>query len=230
MAKTLIGAPLAGIRGTIGGTTFSANKAGTYARQWYRSANRRSPVQTDRRRITSVYAKAWALLSGGDKTNWDTFAADPAQEQMDSLGNGYYLSGFQWFVKINTRLYTVGRGQRSTFPTSAYPATPTILTLRVSVGAVSSRITYAAGTFTPTYDCLVFGWIVNTLGPAVAPTRRKLVKAAQVPGGTELVFSAEVAALFGTLNTVQRAFALIHRQTVDGMRCTGTSMNVQVEA
>ena len=230
MAKTLIGAPLAGIRGTIGGITFSENGAGTYARQWYRSANRRSPLQTDRRRITSVYSKAWALRSAGEKADWDTFAADPAQEQTDPLGNLYYLSGFQWFIKINTRLYTVGRGQRSTYPVSGYPAAPAILSLRVSVGAVSSRITYGAGEFTPTYDAVVLMWIMNSVGPAVAPTRRKLLIASQVPGGTELVFTAEVVALFGALNTSQKAFGLVHRQTVDGMRCAGTSIAIQVVA
>jgi hypothetical protein len=230
VAKTLLGPPLSGLRGTIGGVIFSANGAGTYACQWHRGANRRSPLQTDRRRATIIYAKAWAALSDADKINWDIFAADPAQEQTDPLGNPYYLSGSQWFVKINTRLYTVGRGQRSTYPTSAYPAPPPIVALRVSCGAETSIIGYATNTFGPTYDCVIFMWIANTIGPGVAPTRRKLLIAAQVPGGNLLDFSAQVAALFGSLNAGQRAFAVIHRQTVDGMRCSGTSMNVQVIA
>jgi hypothetical protein len=179
----------------------------------------------------AVYAKAWADLGSGDKDDWDTFAADPAQEQTDSLMNPYYLSGFQWFVKINSRLYTVGRGQRDTFPASGYPFPPAILTLRVSMGAVSSRITYAVNEFDPGFDCVVFLWIVNSSGPAVAPTWRKLLIAAQEPGGTELVFSTEVAALFGTLNVSQRAFAMIHCQTYDdGMRCSGLALDTQVVA
>ena len=45
MAIIKVGAPLAGIRGTLGGITYSENGSGTYAKQWSRPSNPGTPHQ-----------------------------------------------------------------------------------------------------------------------------------------------------------------------------------------
>jgi hypothetical protein len=46
MAIVSFGAPITGMRGSIGGITYSGNKSGAYAKIWAKSANVRTPKQS----------------------------------------------------------------------------------------------------------------------------------------------------------------------------------------
>lgn len=140
MAITKIGAPLSGIRGTIGGITFSANGAGTYAKQWAKGANPRTSLQMKQRGFWGRMPSLWSTLSAVQKTAWDTFAALPAQELTNSLGEAYYASGYNWFEKCNVRLTRAGRATISATPTQARPAAPTISVFRVTMGGAESDL------------------------------------------------------------------------------------------
>lgn len=101
MAILKFGTIVTAARGTIAGTIFSANKAGPYAKAWARPAIAATTKQRNARAPFSGFASVWRSLSGAQRTAWASFAADPAQEQTNSLGDGYYLSGWQWFCKLN---------------------------------------------------------------------------------------------------------------------------------
>jgi hypothetical protein len=140
MAIIKIGAPLSGIRGTVGGITFSENGSGPYAKQWARPINPVSPNQSTQRSNFAQVPALWAALTAGQKTAWDTFAALPAQELTNSLGETYYASGYNWFVKCNTRLIRMGLSTISATPTQARPAAPTIDDFRVCVAGSESDL------------------------------------------------------------------------------------------
>jgi len=140
MAITKIGAPLSGIRGTIGGITYSANKSGPYAKAWARSSNPQTSKQTIERAFLAEMAQAWRDAGGANQANWDTFAALPAQELTNSLGEAYYASGWNWFCKCNIRLLRVDRTVELTKPTKARPAAPTIDDFRVCVAGTESDL------------------------------------------------------------------------------------------
>jgi len=131
MAITKIGPPLAGIRGTLGGVIYSANKSGPYARAWAPPSNPRTSKQTTERSFLGEMSTAWRNLSDAQRTAWDTFAALGAQELFNSLGESYYASGFNWFTKCNVRLLRLGRAIISAVPTQARPAAPDIDDFRV---------------------------------------------------------------------------------------------------
>lgn len=132
MAITKIGPPLAGIRGTIGGIVFSENKSATYARIWSRGSNPRTTKQSVERGYLSQMPALWNALTDVQRAAWRTFAADPAQELENSLGDAYYASGYNWFCKSNVRLLRVGRATIQAIPAQARPAAPTILEFRVT--------------------------------------------------------------------------------------------------
>ena len=140
MAKIKIGAPLTGIRGTIGGIIYSANKSGPFARAWAMTSNPRTPKQTIERSFLSQMSEDWRSLSDGQRIAWATFAALPAQELTDSLGEAYYASGWNWFVKCNVRLLRLGRAKIKPVPTQARPAAPTIDDFRVCVAGSESDL------------------------------------------------------------------------------------------
>lgn len=132
MAITKIGTPLDGIRGTVGGITFSENHTGTYAKKWSRPVNPKSAGQVLSRNQLSLIPEQWRGLTQAQRDAWDTWAALAAQEQTNPLGDAYYLSGWQWFVKLSKVLLRVGRALPTTAPAAGYPALPTISAFRVT--------------------------------------------------------------------------------------------------
>lgn len=140
MAIIKIGPPLSGIRGTIGGITFSANGSGTYAKLWAPPVNPRSPNQATQRAYVSRMPELWRDMTDAQRAAWDTFAALGAQELTNSLGEAYYASGLNWFVKCNVRLLRVGRTPLVPVPTQARPAAPTIDDFRVCVAGSESDL------------------------------------------------------------------------------------------
>ncbi len=154
MAVVKLAAPLAGIRGTIAGLTYSANGSSLYVKPWAKGSNPKTPKQTTERSFLAQMPQLWAALSDAQRAAWRTFAADPAQELTNSLGESYFASGFNWFCKCNIRLLRVGRSTIQAIPTQARPASPTIsgFTIQqagtdpnVAVGGVASASTFTPG-------------------------------------------------------------------------------------
>lgn len=140
MAITKIGPPLSGIRGTIGGVTYSANGASTYAKAWSKGPNPRTPKQSTERTFLSRMPALWGALTPAQRAAWRTFAADPAQELFNSLGDGYFASGYNWFVKCNIRNLRVNNLIRNDIPTQARPSPPTITAFRITPAGVDTNI------------------------------------------------------------------------------------------
>jgi len=218
MAIIQLGGLVTGVRGKVGGVIYSANKSGPYARGWSRGSNVRSELQTGGRGTQSSLAQYWRTLEAGDRGDWDVWAADPNQELTNVFGEGYYISGFLWFVKINRWLNTVGRDVRETAPGSPVATAPSVSSLVVSCGDVASVITYPANEFGASYDCVIELAIGQSVGAAAMPIKPMVIGGWQVPGGTSLDISDEVLARFGSVQVGQRAFARVYRQTVEGYR------------
>ena len=152
MAIIKIGPPLAGIRGTIGGITYSENGSSPYAKLWARAPNPRTPKQTTERGYLSRMPALWNALTDGQRDDWRSFAADPAQELTSSLGEAYYASGYNWFCKCNVRLTRVGRATIEDIPAIVRPAAPTIDDFRVcEAGSESDLCTCGTATASSEY-------------------------------------------------------------------------------
>lgn len=183
MAIIKVGAPLSGIRGTLGGITYSANGSGPYVKQWAIPVNPGSSKQYRERGYQSRMPALWAALTEGQRDDWRSFAADPAQELTNSLGEAYYASGFNWYCKCNVRLLRTGRATVDDIPTQARPAAPMITDFRVCVagseddqcvgGTPSGSADYGAGEVYKAFDdnvgtaCMTLsghttGWIQYT--------------------------------------------------------------------
>ncbi len=153
MAIIKVGAPLAGIRGTLGGIVYSQNLAGTYAKQWAKGPNPRTPKQSGQRTFLARMPALWNALNPAERTAWGTFAALPAQDLTNPLGETYSASGYNWFCKCNIRLLRTGRATISATPSQARPSAPTINAFRVTTAGTDSNIatggTASASTFLP---------------------------------------------------------------------------------
>lgn len=151
MALIKLGEMVSGIRGTIGGVTYSANKSGLYAKSWGKSPALQTIYQTPIRAIIGSLSAQWRDLTAGERGDWDIWAADLAQERTNSLGEPYYLSGYGQFCAVNTRLLSASHAILTTAPVGAYPAAPAITACEFfykTVGAYARiAVMYNAGTF-----------------------------------------------------------------------------------
>lgn len=144
MAITKIGPPLAGISGTVGGITYSRNKSGTFAKLWAQGSNPQTAKQMKQRSHLAKMPGLWRALTAGQKAWWDLFAALPAQEKFNSLGESYFASGYNWFCTCNVRLIRMGRATIQAIPTQARPAAPTISELRITDSGTETNLNLAA--------------------------------------------------------------------------------------
>lgn len=221
MSIVVFGPLVTGARGTIAGTIFSANKSGPYARGWNRGPNPRSVGQSEQRGRTSGMAKAWRGLTQVQRDAWDTWAALPAQEKFNSLGESYFPSGFNWFVAINDRLLNVGRAYRTNPPVIARPPAPTIsgLVIRSTISGLPSTVAYPVNEFLG-FDLILFAAMANSLGVLNKTQGWRLVHQTQAPGAASETFQPGLEASFGTIFVTQRGFVRLCRQTTDGVRST----------
>lgn len=173
MAITQIGPPLSGIRGTIGGVTYSANGSSTYAKAWSKGPNPRTSKQSTERTFLARMPALWTALEPFLRDEWRSFASDPAQELFNSLGDGYFASGYNWFVKCNIRNLRVGNPIIEDAPEQTRPSPPTISAFRVTpegvdaniaIGGVASASSFLAG-FPPTNafdENVTTRWVTDT--------------------------------------------------------------------
>ncbi|HUX02194.1 MAG TPA: hypothetical protein VMY35_14610 [Phycisphaerae bacterium] len=103
MAIVKLGGTVVGIRGTVGGVTYSANKSGPYAKAWGRGSNPRSPRQQVLRGELARLGRAWQALDQEQRDLWDAFAALSPEPTYNSLGEEIELSGWGYYCRINVR-------------------------------------------------------------------------------------------------------------------------------
>lgn len=219
MAIVKFGVTVVGIRGTVDGLKFSANKSGPYVTGWARSANPRTEFQTAQRSTLGQIPQLWRTLTPGEQLAWDVWAALPAQDRINSLGEIITVSGFNWFTIINTRLLNMDRAFRKPVPTQTRPTSPTILTMQLPfIDRQGAWVTYAAGQFAPDFDQVIEISIHPTRGLSHAPKQFKQLLLDQNPADVDAGFVVPYENRINIGGVTYRGFALMYRQTTDGLR------------
>jgi len=103
MALIKLGETLSGIRGTIGGITFSQNQSGPYAKHWARPVDPYTLPQQTKRNQISRWARTWSTLSDSQRDAWNAFAETDPEPNTNPLGDTIPHSGFHYFVRCNIR-------------------------------------------------------------------------------------------------------------------------------
>ncbi len=220
MAVIMFGPLVVGARGTAGGLIFSANKAGPYVRSWSRGSNPRSPLQSNQRGILTDFATNWRNLTQPQRDDWDTYAADPAQDLTNSLGETYSISGFNWYVRINTHLTLAGEAPRDDAPTLTRPLAPIIekFLLRISDIAPESLTQYTVAdpalADIHTNHIRVF----NSEGRQVASGNLAFIVAEVPDVNRVIIYQPQPESHVGTIQLGQRGFLETRIQDAHGQR------------
>jgi hypothetical protein len=100
MAKVLFGQGVAGIRGTVGGSIFSQNKGGPYIKNYAVPTNPKTEKQMAVRTAFNYINTLWAALTDLQRLGWESLAAQ--YPFIGPLGQEYFLTGKQFFQKVNS--------------------------------------------------------------------------------------------------------------------------------
>ena len=219
MAIIKLGVTVVGIRGTIGGMTFSVNKSGPYARAWSKGSNPRTTAQTAERSTLGSIPALWRDLTPGQKAFWNAFAALPAQERTNPLGETFFASGYNWFTIINTRLINMSRAPRISIPTQSRPSAPTISSLVLPfLPQQATKITYPSAEFDPDFDQVIDIGVVISTGRTVSVRNFLQLKLDQNPPDSDNEFVTPYIDRWNLNGTQVKGFAEVFRQTTDGLR------------
>ncbi len=222
MAIIKLGITVVGIRGTIGGITFSQNKAGPYAKAWRKPVDPRTPGQLAARALLSTIPTEWRAITQAQRDAWDTWAALPAQDLTNPLGETYSISGFAWFNKFNTWGLSLGFTVRTAAPTLPKPAPPTILTATVQNTVLQADVTYASGTFGASDTIVVFVAPWKTQTALTPPNNFRFLRADFNPPATLFDFKNQYTNTLGAPIVSGQAFIRVYLQNTQRYRSDPT--------
>jgi len=222
MAITKLQAPLAGLRGTVGGVVYSANATGTYAKSWKYPKNARNVLQSEKRDWFARVRSDWLTLNPGQIAIWNALAFTPPEIDYNSLGVSIKLSGSAWHTRINMRRLQAGQAIESDCPVNASLAPPITFGLvcyDFTDGASDDLFTYTNGDFTGYYAYLE---LALTLSPVrnKQTTGYRVTWCGTVDAVTQTRINEELATAFGWINQGQKLFGRLRKQGTNGIRST----------
>lgn len=121
MARVLYSAEINELKGSVGGTVFQRNKAGTISKLKPSIVYNPSARQIISRASFNSLVSSWQQLSNANKLLWNTFAS--TYTKYDYFNVEKNLSGFNWFISINANRLLLVQSQHSTPPAYVTPIT-----------------------------------------------------------------------------------------------------------
>lgn len=179
MAIVKLGTTVVGIRGTVGGITFAANRAGNYARAWGRGP----AAQTQARQLSNSrfgqLGAWWQALSSAQRDGWDALALLNPEPTYNSLGELIALSGFDYFTRCNGRRLSKGLPVLTDAPSGSAadrPVSPTIDNFEAStVGVSRFNIEWQHNGVSGSGFFVAFGRVFSGGAQGYTPSAQRLV-------------------------------------------------------
>lgn len=233
MAVVKLGSTIVGVRGTIGGITFGANKGGPTARCWSRPGKSATAWQGLARGNLSRWGAVWRSLSGAERGDWDLFAAAPPETDYDKFGFVVLRSGFQWLCRLNQRRCLLGMGVLSLAPVAVAQAVPVLTGFVCQCPTGTPGLTYVTHSnteFGPSDFVCVFLSLIPSVG--VTQVRRGFSLAGfYFPNGqTQTDFTGVAVLKYSWWPEGWQAVVRVYRQNPDGIRSVPGVASVVVTA
>ncbi|GAH70394.1 unnamed protein product [marine sediment metagenome] len=152
MALLKMGPVVAAASGKIGGTVFSRNRYGVYARQWVLPTVSTSEDALQQKALLGGISAAFAALTDDQKLQWNEWAQ--SNPMTNRIGDQQILTGHAAYVRINMRVQKGGIGEIATPPVGVSPLALATITLTVDIGPGEFSFAFAP-TPTPAPEALV---------------------------------------------------------------------------
>ena len=204
MGLVKFGGGVAGISGKIGGTVYSRNQAGAYARNWAKPVNPSSGAQTNVRTQFSGASAGYALLTTAQVNSWAGYAA--SLTRVNRQGANYTPSGRQMYMECAQNLAQLA------LPALANPSAWSNVPTLTAIGAITHTVVASNFTVLSMLSATVVipsggvGWVIIEATPPHKASIRNVnnqyrqVFAALV-SAAPFNFFAGYSAVFGTAAT-----------------------------
>ena len=117
------GAVVVGGRGKMGGTIFSHNRGGDYAKNNAIPVNPQSPFQMESRAALAQFSSNWNELTDEERATWNTQNINFQRNNV--FGDAKTLSGKNLYVSLNRELLLTDQGLLDSAPAVNPPTMPT---------------------------------------------------------------------------------------------------------
>lgn len=231
MAIVKLGDIVVGVRGTVAGVIYSANKAGPFARAWSRGSNPQSPLQQTVRGQLARLGQVWQGMTQAQRDAWDALAVADPEPTFNSLGEPVALSGFGYFCRTNVRRQQVPLAIEDDAPTGAeatQPASlaPTGLTV-VTPGTGASTLTWNNATAVAGGLAAIWMKLVPSVGAPAQTTGFKLVGFAPAIDGTASS-ETKLAEVFGEFPAGWTSYVELRQRRLSGLDSTVQTISAEV--
>ncbi len=196
----------------MGGTIFQNSYTSFQSKNFNRVHDPRKPIQSERRSTFAGMTSAWNAISDIERASWNEFK-DPG------------LSGYNTFVRVNTRLAAVGEPMMTAYSDD----TPPVSMFAVfSTFTTSSFILTCSGlTTTVPTDCILSVRACRVTSPGISFLPAGALKQfATFTAGTDMLVGQDVTTRYtdtvGPLQLGRRVFMqCLVQNTVSGMSSLG---------
>jgi len=212
-----------GIRGSIAGLTWSANRSGSYVKKLATPVKKRTLAQSSKRAWFTQVSGAYANLTPAQVAQWDAFALSPPEIDYDPWGDQRFLTGSAWHMRINMRRLEAGQAIANNPPASTPSTPPTDFTLtiyRTGAVGVDSVFDYGTGDFVGRRAMLKLS-LANSAVRTVQTSGYYVVWLDMVSVPGPQIITAEVDAVFGNVQVGQKMFGELRAQQSSGIRSVG---------
>lgn len=197
MAKIEFGPIVSAASGSIGGTTFSRNRYGSYVRNKAIPVNPNTSYQQEVRAIMSARSQEWRGLSDDQRNQWKTWAQ--INPFTDVQGNSQVLQANAAYVRLNALLTQSGEPAISAPPTADAPDALTDLSFVPSQTLGTCVVTFAPTPLDADDKLVVLAAVVNSPGVAYVENLYKLTEFSAKAQATGIDAIADIEDRFGTL-------------------------------
>ena len=231
MALVKLGETIIGLRGTIGGLTFSANKNGPYCKKLVVPVATRTILQSVMRSRFAAIRADWSACTPEQVAAWEALAADPPEVDYNPFGEIIYLSGSAWHMRVNMRRLEAGDEIERDCPENT-PVVPPVsfgLTIYPSSDEIDASVfSYTEGDFDGFYAALRLS-VCRGAVRNVQSTGWMTIWCGTVEGDTETVITEELVGAFGGVYVGQKVFGELRKQSPSGIRSTQLTATAIVE-
>lgn len=216
MATIKLGAIASDIRGSIGGTVFSRNGGGAYAKARTKGTDPNTALQQVVRSIMSGLIGAWAALTADVRADWAVYARQVPF--LNRLGDSINLSGYNMWCRTKALCELIGATVPAAAPTVMYLAEgdPTVV---ITPDASSQNVSIAFDNTLP-WAGEVGGYLLAYQGLPQSPTRNSysgpFLYSGKVSGAATPATSPATVALPYTMAAGQKCFMQFRTMRADG--------------
>lgn len=222
MAKILMTAIVADIRGKLNGTVFSKNKAGAYMRTKVTPNNPDTQAQKTVRNNFTANSQGWKGLTAAQRQAWNSAVQDFIGT--DVFGSSKILSGFQLFCRLNNNIRFISETPITDPPTPA--SVPAFTSCSLAVVKTADAVTV---TFAPAIDAtekvILSATAGQSAGKNFVKSEYRMIQILTNAETSPHVATTEYEAKFGDTPAIGRKVFVTMKQIVIASGLSGATIS-----